>query len=430
MNKKTYFLNAIKQKHYESREWLVSVFGIIINDETDNKEGTPYLFYRNNAGEAFTFDENNNKIIIENIKPDEPVFNRGEYLTITKDDGIENFSSPEPVETTYRNVLLNLIILVYPFGNRVPFVLQPFNVKNVEKTLVKLLTDDNGNQEKEYIYYNHMLKYSEAMDLIRGIAYLVNPSGSRKTFTVAPEVIALRNSLYEQYKDDLDNPVTLSTISKQLEEADRLSMKGDVSEGFFSSAKLWNVARMKTFIMLGLEPTLSKEMEAKPVLTSLAEGWKVKDMSSMINGQRYGSYARGKLTEFGGVIVNLTTQAFRDSSITEEDCGSLQGLTLMVEDSFIDLLEGSYELKTLRPLDSETLKSLVGKEITIRTPSYCKTPSPGYCSKCIGQKYSSNPAGLPMAASGIGSTMMGISMGRMHGKAMRVKHLNVFKSFS
>lgn len=436
MDKRDYFLNAIKHKAYYRKDWLIEILGITKSDIVQNDPERPYALFTKPDGTRVTFIPNSDPTVEEAVTggiPGEPLINPKDKIVIDKDSGIDNFTSDQPVETTYGTILLNLILLVYPFKDRIPFQNAPYNFKKAEREIAKRFKDlesSDTERDPEAIYYDDYLKYSEAADMIRGIGYLVNPSGSEKTFTVSPEVIKLRNELYEKHKHELNNPAIISMIAQQLEKADKASMKGDISEGFYLGGKIWSVARMKTFIMLGIEATLSNELPTKPVLSSLAEGWKIEAIPDMINGQRYGSYARGKLTEFGGVIVKLMSQAFRDTSITEDDCGSENGIPIRVHKNYIKLLEGQYLVGQNDPITAEQLMEKEGEMLLFRSPSRCLTPAPGYCAKCIGSKYSQNRRGLAVAATTQGSIFMGISMARMHGKAMKTVELNLNTAFS
>jgi hypothetical protein len=437
MDKREYFFKAIAAGAYKRKDWLIDILGITYYDDLTAIKKYPYRLAMKRDGARIAFipltDGTFREEVITGSVPGQPLFTVKDPVAIDGSSGIANYTDDAALGTNYGCVLLNLILLVYPFNNKISYKNVPFNVKKVENEIINLFTDypEEGNEkDPSKIYYDDYLKYSEAADLIRGIGYLLNPSGSRRTFTVAPEVIKLRNELYEKHKHELHNPAIISLIAQRLEKMDRESMKGDISEGFFSSGKLWSVARMKTFIMLGIEPTLSNEIATRPILSSLAEGWDLKALPEMINGQRYGSYARGKLTEFGGVVVNLMGQAFRDTSITEEDCKSESGIPIKVHRNYIKLLEGQYRVGSDEPETEASLLTHEGEIVILRSPSECKVPPPGLCAKCVGTKYSRNKRGLSLAATRQGSIFMGISMARMHGKPMITRELNLNTAFS
>lgn len=437
MDKAEYFIQAIKHNAWHRKDWLVEILGIVRSDKIEADPNRPYALFTKSDDTRVTFDpETLEEIPVTGGVPGEPLIDPKEMITIDANSGIENLilkDGETSVETTYGTIIVNLLLLVYPFGNRIPFQHYPYNFKKAEKLIADKFEDSPDNPEDRdpsAIYFDDYLKYSEASDMLRGIGYLVNPSGSERTFTVSPEVIKLRNELYDKHKHELHNPAIISLIAQQLEKADKASMKGDVSEGFFLGGKIWSVARMKTFIMLGIEPTLSTEVPTKPVLKSLAEGWDINAFPDMVNGQRYGSYARGKLTEFGGVIVKLMSQAFRDTSITEDDCGSKEGIPIKVHKNYIKLLEGQYIVGNKEPSTAEELLSKEGEVVLFRSPSRCLTAAPGYCAICVGTKYSKNRRGLSIAATTQGSIFMGISMARMHGKAMKTVELDLNTAFS
>jgi hypothetical protein len=145
------------------------------------------------------------------------------------------------------------------------------------------------------------------------------------------------------------------------------------------------------------------------------------------NGARYGLADKGLSTAVAGGLTNILVQALQDVSITEDDCGTENGLYLS---DFTDKDAGSILLRNRiinRCLaeDIDTKNGLIEKGtiiddpemandicdirnwVKIRSPIFCETKN-GICKKCYGYDLASGkppindyPAGI-IAAQSIG----------------------------
>lgn len=439
MDKKTYFIHALKAKCYYFKSWIIDCFAITSHVELPTTDNYPYRLATLTDGTRHYFIDGGWYPVTGGVS-NEPLFDFYEPVVIDHLSGVDNYTMMNrggdgrlPLETDYGTVLRNCVILCYPFGKKIPFQHHPFSIKKIEKEIAARLVDEPEEGEErddKNIYPSELIKYSEAIGLIRGCSYFVSPSGSRGTMTVPDEVIALRDKLLEENKDKLHDPAVIAEIATQCAALDKEMMKDDPSYGYFTKDKLFNVVRMKMFIMLGIEPSLSSEVPTEPIVKSLAEGWDVENLVPMFNGLRYGSYARGKLTEFGGTVVKLMLQAFRDARVTEEDCGVKHGLPIVVRGKYINLLEGLYVTGSSSSISLSELQAKEGETLEFRSPVLCQAANNGVCEKCIGDNYAKNPRSVAIAMLTIGSIFMGRFMAAMHGKAMETRLLDVNDAFS
>lgn len=441
MNKKQYFINAIRHGLYKKKDWIIDCFAITTHDSVPTEGNYPYRLITLTDGTRVTLvPEDDDEPTAGPFKQEQvtggipgfALFDFVEKITIDADSGVANYTDKNPVQTNYGTVLKNCILLCYPFGKKIPFQ-NPYSIKAVEKIIAKRFADEPETEEgysADAIYPSEYHRYAEGVGLIRGCSYFISPSASPGTMTVPDELIKLRDELLIKHKDELHDPAIIALIAEQLAAKDRELMKTDPSAGFFTAGKLFDVVRMKMFLMLGTEPSLSDEVPTAPIVKSLLEGWEPEDLVAMFNGQRYGSYSRGKLTEFGGTVVKLMIQAFRDAKITEDDCHAKEGLPVKVVDDYINLLEGIYTVGSETPLTAADLESKKGQTIYTRTPMLCVAKDGGFCKRCVGDKYSSNPRSITIAEMTIGSIFMYIFMKAMHGKAMETRVLDVRNAFS
>lgn len=435
MDKQEYFIQSIKHENYHLKDWIVDCFAITAYPEVPKEGNYPYRLVTLTDGSRLCMIPFNDGWHTEPVTGGvmgEPLFGLKEEIEINGSFGIKNYTDNKPLKTTYGNILRNVIMLVYPFGTKIPFQ-QPYDIGKVEGIIADRFADspdDPTKRSESEIYEDEYVKYSEGVGLIRGCSYIFSPSGSKKSMTVDPALVKRRDELLEQHKHELHDPAIIAKIAQELSKLDKEWMKGDDAEGFFIKSKLYDVVRMKMFFMLGTEPSLSTEVPSYPITKSLTEGLTADDLVAANNGLRYGSYARGKLTEFGGTVVKLMVQAFRDAKINAEDCGVKEGMSVRIDKKYINLLEGLYVVGDSSPISKEDLESKVGQELIFRTPLLCKAEHNQFCARCIGSKYARNPRGLSIAAMTIGSIFMGIFMAAMHGKAMQTRRFDVKTSFS
>ena len=237
--------------------------------------------------------------------------------------------------------------------------------------------------------------------------------------SVDPAVLKRRDELLLEYGNQLHDPAIVARIETELTQMDREWFKGDPGEGFLLSAKSVDVSRKRAFVMVGVETGFSDTRDGvEPIKKSLNEGWDLNQMPAMVNNARSGSYNRGHETALGGESVKYFYRVFQNTRVVEDDCQTTEGLLWTITEDNYTTFAGLWTTEGV-VLDNATTKALIGKTIKIRSPMLCRTASPSFCAKCVGNLLAANPTGLHIAASDVGSIFMSTFMGAMHGKALR-----------
>lgn len=431
VTREDYFKRALAAECYRSREWLINVLSVTYDDKND----FPFRIRRLGKGGITFLNASGEEEELEGNYEDIPLFQRWERITLRPGD-LPNIS--EPVSTSFYEAIFNAIVLVYPFGDKIPYWAseKSFDEKAFEKAIVdRLISEPQTEEEREKanaegkIFVSEWLRCGEAIGFVRGLSILVSPSGSPKTFVVSDEVIQRRDELLAEHADELDDPAVLAKIEKELVEMDKADFVGDEAETFFvKPGKQFGVARKKLHIMYGKEYGFGTTGEgAGTILSSLNEPRSKEDIVIMNNATRSGSYSRGKETELGGEIVKLINRVFQNTTIVEDDCGSTVGMPWTVTEHNADLLVGTYRIdgKALVEITQDNVGDLVGQEIMTRSPIACRSEPPGLCAKCMGAKYGANPTGLTSAGSTVPSRIMYIFMSAFHGKALKTNVLEI-----
>lgn len=439
MNKKQFYLDAAKAKTYLVTAWNIACFGIVAEGPEEWRANPyPYRLVQMPNGYYYVNPANQAELIhISDSKAGQPLFARNELITLEVGD-IENVI--KPVETTYGNVLANLLILVYAFGNKVPFVTGRISIKKIEVIIEQRLKDTpKGNQlttdvtevtdaTKLPLTVEEYLRYADGAFSLVAYTQLFTPADTRKTMTQPPGVVELRNKLVEANKDKLHDRAVVADIATKLQALDAEYLKGDRGLDFLITAKSKQIVRSRLFLMYGAETGIEEKIDVDLIQNSLTEGWDVSKFPEMNNALRAGSFYRGKLTELGGAAVKEIFRAAGNLAMGGEDCGTKIGLPSYFPQEDSERVVGFTAIEddgSLTKITEDNVMKYVNRNITLRSPMTCKLPFTDYCATCLGDRLANNPTGMGMAAVDYGSAFLGIFMSAAHSKGIQTAKLNL-----
>lgn len=331
---------------------------------------------------------------------------------------IENYKDREQIITTCGLFLANRLVLVGAFGDRIPYInskpgSSDFNVAKIDDIVANLILNGVCGR-KEYDKYMQLGYFLGSMTSI-GV-----PGLSRKALSTDPKVAKRRAELLELHKDELDDPIVYIKIEEELIAMDKAWLKGDSSERFYavSTKKSYNEHRKKMYLTMGISLEFSSGSTGYVTTTgSLVEGWNLKDLPTIANEIRRGSYDRGKGTAKGGEQTELILRILNAVRITDKNCNSNKGITLELTEKngkeylgrYVVVSPGKYDMLT-----KENLSKYVGKTITLRSPMYCNTIG-GLCYTCVGEYFSQlDTEAIGILGVMIGSKFTSISMKSVH----------------
>ncbi len=416
-------------QEYRRRAWVMSAFALTREDpEAWKKEPYAYRIVQMTTGFSFVDPANENQLTrIEDAKPGEPLFKFLEKIVLKK-GATPNVD--RDLETTYGNVLLNCIVLVYPFGDKVPFVTGRINPTQLEKIILPRIKDtppEGAVRDPKWLYTDEYLKFADAAFSLAGFNQLCVPAATEKTMQAAPGIHEYRAKLIEENKDRLHDQAVIAYIDAKLVEYDKAYLKGDASEGFLISKKSTEIVRKKQYGMHGAEVGLTESVDVDLIQNSLSEGWDINKFPAMNNSLRAGSFNRGKQTELGGASAKEIARASSNLAVTDKDCGSQLGYSMDIDGQNYKELIGFWLVGGKEPIhvpDEEAAKKYVGKTVARRTPLFCQLKNTDYCACCVGDTLAANPTALPVAVSEIGSAFLYIFMSAAHAKKLAVTKLN------
>lgn len=426
MLKRDYFIEALNNEASLERDWVLSCFSVTdypLMEEVSLQDCYPYQLLKSKKDDSLLYYVKKEKDGVETLTGyvvNQPLFAFSDNLELTIG---ELTNVDRDIKTTYGNALVNSVVVIYPFKDKIPFITGKFDGDVIISIVVKNLKDtptDDEERDSKAFYIDEVEKCANAATYMEAFSLISVPTTSEKTMVANPAVSKLRDELLNKHKHELDNPAVIANIQEQMVKLDKESFKGDKATGFYLSGKAYNIVRMRKFGMMGLIGGIG-DVKPSLVTASLAEGWDKTKINSYIDDIRAGSYARGKTTAISGYGVKLVNSVFQSVTIEEKDCGVKKGNRVKVTEHNYGSFVGRYMVaESGKPISitSDLARSLIGKTISVRTPMLCKTKPPAFCATCAGDSISMLPKSVHITASDINSIYMNLAMKSMHGKSL------------
>jgi hypothetical protein len=433
MKKIDYLKLAFSEKKFVSQDWIIRCFAVMRPENTDSNWYLKPILQP--FGYGFINAENAFEQFDDSPKAGEPLFKFSDRL-IADASWAGNIKAP--TETSIGNLLINAIAVLSSFGPKFPFLTGQLDVSKYEDIIVTKLKDtpltETERSNTEY-YVDEYVKFTDAMLFVRTLASIVSQSATKKNITQPTGIDKFKKDLVEKYKGKLDDATELVKFENELKDFDTAYLADDPTTGKFTKGKIKNIARKKMFLALGQELSFSENSVQKPVINSLRDGWPTdpEQLTAMYNGSRTGSYFRGSETVKGGVAAKMLLRAANSFTISNTDCGSKLGMRRIYDKNNAKQLVGKTIVNNgigKIVLDKETAEAYIGKNITVRSPMYCKLKGDTICKICAGDKLAQLPTGISIPLTEISGIMLMASMKRMHGVVLSTAKISLDKHFS
>lgn len=440
INRYDFFKRALSYKCYMFKAWIIRCFSVHSiggpesdmwrkGDEPDiSGKQYPYRLISVDGQYAFHDPETREVILIEDSPVTEPLLYVREAIPVKAG---EVMNVKEDLETTCGRLLYNYLAIIHPFGDAIDFVNQKTSLPSLEKTIVAKLEESENVSVREpgKVYVDQLDDYYRGTGMLGGLNTISVPSATERTLTPAPGYEKVLNELLEKHKDELNDPVVLAAIWKQIEEIDRKYIAEDPDGGFYQSDKYFNVVRKKMLYMYGEEAKFDGtgiEFIERP----LRKGIDISKLPTMVNSLRDGSHNRGAMTALGGEAAKDIFRAGTGSKINQDDCGTTNGLILYIYPGEEDKFVGNTIIEKGKSIliDDSNKAMLSGKVITLRSPSYCESEG-GTCIACMGQFIRGKESSITLLLGEAGNEMMSRFMAKMHGTALQTVKIRMDTAF-
>ena len=331
-------------------------------------------------------------------------------------DDIVNYKSDESIQTTIGIFIANYLFFVYPFHDIIDYLNEEFTDNKMEKRIgFKIISGLIDVQEAKDKYINCLTLFGQSNEIIC-------PNITEKTITVPPEIKELRDKLVKENKDALErgDASIMAMIEKQLIARFKAYLKGDPSMHFLLKKKVFDVTLKKLLLTQGMTEIFGSPGQFKFIENPMGNGWKKDDLPYIFNEVRSGSFSRAIETANGGVIAKLILRVLQDTRIDIEDCGTLHGEHVHGTKNNLEEFLYNYTVESDGSnilISEETEKSLMGRDLIIRTPGYCEATQ-GFCAKCFGHIFMvlGQKAFAPIA-NDLGRNQLVSSLKKMHGSS-------------
>lgn len=430
MKKYDYFIAAMRAKAHYSREWMLRIFSVVISPSNPEKAVTEkdYWMLRHTEKEVQVCVQESGAfrwVKLEEAVPYEIPFIYHDFAGTVNPGDVENVVE-QVNDVTWGDLLFNSRVLVYASGARMPWQTGPVDLGKLERKYTDVMVSDvpEDVEDPNTIYVKHYKRFGKAVADLAGYEMFV-PSVTELSLRAPEDNKKLRDELFEEYKDSIDDPVTHVKIQEKLVNnyIDK-HIKGTPAEGFLYKAKSLHTALKRMLLIHGPEAGFNEGGRAVLVPTSLEEGTSLKYMPEMVNSLRAGSYFRGVLTAMAGEDVDLIGRIFQNARIVTGYCGT--------QDTYDKELTGNLYLGRSLLIDGKPLlltEENIGQYKTgvqpLLSPLYCLQGHGDMCSTCAGKKISRFADGVGSMVQDIPSTMMARMMASAHAKQLKTVPLDV-----
>ena len=405
---------GIQHQLHHRIEWLRSLFSLMEPVDT-----TPYPYHVVQRLDGIYYADPNNpeQYLKADTKPGIDGLLTPATVINLKPNDLPNVT--KPITTVVGNVLINAIMLCYPFGKKIPYLEGSVSGSKIEALVLPLLTDDpkpNETPKDDLIYVSEYVKLTEASNYLLELCDIFTPAASAKQLVPPPGIVAYREKLLKENKDRLTDPAVLAKIDKELVEYDTKFLADDEEAQAFLTKKYRNESRRKMFLTVGSQSGFKNGVEVENIPRSLNEKPTVESMAASRSAARLGSFNRGYETMKGGATFKELLRAASNAKIVDKDCGTKLGVTeYLTEDNYRDYL-GFYFQTTKGPvlLTDANYKEFTNKYTTRRSSQFCATAETDYCPICAGRRLVLHPTGISVAVSDIGSIFLNLSLKKMH----------------
>ena len=413
MKKIDYLRFLARNRLYAKKRVLISAFAIITPEARGATE--PFIGQVVIQDEKISvLDEQLEAQVLEGWVDGKPYLDVNELVELETGD-VPNLKAK--TKTTYGIALVNLLMLSHAFGDKIDYINGTIGYDILQSRIIKALHD-------KVITVPELRVFLKAASWATGIMPLFIAPTSPKSIQGSPEAKALRTKLVAERKDRLDDPTALAEIDTALSKLDKEYIEGDVTEAFYKSGKAHNVTRKRMYSIFGGEADLEDPSKMNLVTNSLEEEWDVKQMPSMVNALRMGSYKRGAETALGGADFKDLSRMFQNIQITEDDCKSKVGKHILFTNENYKRLTGRVTIKGKVVSESDA-KGNIGKRVLLRSPQACLTKGSNFCKTCVGEAVAINPNSVGMLAANLGASFLSIMMAAMHGRALKLVEVDL-----
>ena len=334
----------------------------------------------------------------------------------------------QPVETTVGRLLFNKLVIYDTIKDKLGYINNHISVSKLEDLIANKLKNNDEAREGD-IRVDEMIALIDRLNFLSHLSPVINIAATKKTITAPPGIKEIKQKLYEEYKDALNDPVKVVEFQKKLEKIDSDYLSDDpAARNIFN--KKSKLARSKFYLMFGSTMDFTKQSSDKPILKSLDEGIDTnpENFPKYINDLRLGSFSRGAFTQLSGYSYKILQRSLSNLKIVKTPCNTTRGIKRTITENNYSSLIFRYvksDSKWVLIDTKDKAKLYVGKDVIIRSSMYCTSPGVSLCYQCVSDIYKELENGTTNIASQLSHTLMTMFLKLMHGTETQTTNIQL-----
>lgn len=285
------------------------------------------------------------------------------------------------------------------------------------------------------ILKRYLMKTQFAMQFVTVLA----PNYSKYLLTITNQVDKRKNELIKKYKKEIDagDTVVAKQIEDELIDYAKDLLKDDPALDIFISGARSDIKNhfKNLFVWKGAtkDPDPSAKQPYRIATSNYMDGIKKEEYSLYCNSGIDGAYSRGKKTEDGGYLENLTADAYQDIILDEPgtDCKTDRHIvTELTKDNIYRYMYNNIigTNGKLIELNSQNMNQYIGKKVKMRMAYLCPHERP--CNACAGNFfYKLGIKNVGLALMQVFSIYKNKAMKAFHDSTVQLTEIDTMKAF-
>jgi len=411
MTKQEYFIHALKTGLLKKFKWVVETMGV-------HQPGYVGEYISiTDKGYVVTGDAS----VIDKYDKANPLYPTDYEVKISKDT---MSCLSKDITSNIGKIIINYLLIEVPFSGKMEYIEGELSSGGIVKKVGEALRE-------EVITVQDYKRFVECCSYLEGFNILVAPSSTAKMMVPPPGLKAYKAKLKKEYADKYGEDWTKDTTKiveydTKLKEYLAEYLKDDPANGVMVSGKVKNNALPKTLLTFSADTSFGS---TEHVDESLMDGYP-KDPDKLVaiyNSIRSASISRGGETQKGGSVAKNVLRATASSRIVKGDCGVKYGKLVSVTKANASEYIGRYFIVNGKPvlMNKDTVGDYVGKTAELRSPMYCISKPPTYCSICMGERAGNHKDGIALIVTNISAVLTKTALKAMHDTTIKTIVMDV-----
>lgn len=337
----------------------------------------------------------------------------------------------EKTFTTIGRYIFNLFLISSIFNDYIPYVnktLTSKGIKDIQQMIVDGILDNKITTDQFALFQNRLV-------WLNNFTELFVPGMSLRLLIPLPEVEQRKKELIEKYKDEIEKGnyvVVADKIEKELLDLAKSILKDDPSWSIYALGGKPSFGNnyKNTQVMVGPMTDLVNG-GFKVSVNSLSEGIPKEQYDIYSNMLIMGSYSRGVSTQDGGAKTKELFAAMQSEILDDpgSDCKTTLVKKILITPSNYRKLLYRYIVNddgTYTELTSDVIEQYFNKTVNLRSPLFCASKK--ICNICAGNLfYKLNIRNIGLTETKITSTLLNMSLKKMHDSTVKAAEIDPFK---